>query len=90
MDVLAKNRKSGDLEQVGVIDVTDLLIESDDDLLVALFDEALDGFAVPVEQDDPRGGFELVRLSPSDPGSVAAFQNFIESHGFVVKDAQEV
>ena len=86
MDVLTKT-KSGELEQVGVLDVDEMLIETEDDTLLALFDEALDpGFAVPVEGDDPRGGFELVKLSPNDPGSIAAFQNFIEAHGFVVRD----
>ena len=86
MDVLADVK--GELRRVAVIDVTSLLCESEDDLVQALFDEALDGFAVPIEPEDPHGRFEVVKLSPGDAASIAAFENFLQSHGYEVKDAE--
>ena len=86
MDVLIA-RKDGELEQVGCIDLDDLLIETDDSLLAALFDEAVtSGVPVPVIAGEPDSGYELIRLTRSDSASAECFKTFVEHHGFKCRD----
>jgi hypothetical protein len=87
MDVLIA-RKDGTLEEVGIVDTDDMICESTDDLLLALFDEARNpGVPVVVEQGQPNSGYELVKLT-SDPESVAAFRQFLEAHNYRVRDVE--
>ena len=86
MDVLIA-RKDGTLEEIGIVDLDDLLIETDDSLLAALFDEAVtSGVPVPVVVGEPDGGYELIRLARSDAASAECFKTFIEHHGYKLRE----